>query len=130
MRPSALVLGLVFALSCWPPARAAPPAVAQDEINYLLGFVGQSGCRFYRNGIGYDSQQAQVHLRGKYDYLAKRNLIQTAEDFIERAATKSSLSGMAYSIQCNGGPVVTSNQWLREALARYRTSAAHGADQR
>jgi hypothetical protein len=130
MRPSALVLGLVFALSCWPLARAGPPAVAQSEINYLLGFVERSGCRFFRNGIGYDSQQAQAHLRSKYDYLAKRDLMQTAEDFIERVATKSSLSGMAYSIQCNGAPVVTSNQWLREALAHYRASAAHGADQR
>ena len=122
-RPSASVLGLVFALSYWPVARAAPPAIAQTEINYLLGFIELSGCQFYRNGSWYDSHQAQAHLRSKYDALAATGRIETAEDFIEQAATSSSLSGKAYAIKCTSGPVVTTNQWLREVLARYRSSA-------
>jgi Family of unknown function (DUF5329) len=122
-RPSASVLGLVFALNYWPVARAAPPAIAQTEINYLLGFIELSGCQFYRNGSWYDSHQAQAHLRSKYDALAARGRIETAEDFIEQAATSSSLSGKAYAIKCTSDPVVTTNQWLREVLARYRSSA-------
>jgi Family of unknown function (DUF5329) len=123
-----LILGLVLALTFWRPADAAPPAIVQTqiaktEINYLLGFVERSGCQFYRNGSWYDSKQAQAHLRDKYDYLAAKGLINSAEDFIERAATKSSLSSKAYAIKCGTGPVVTTNQWLREALAGYRSSA-------
>jgi hypothetical protein len=123
-----LILGLVLALTFWRPADAEPPAIVQTqiaktEINYLLGFVERSGCQFYRNGSWYDSKQAQAHLRDKYDYLAAKGLINSAEDFIERAATKSSLSSKAYAIKCGTGPVVTTNQWLREALAGYRSSA-------
>jgi hypothetical protein len=124
-----LILGLVLALSggCT-AAYAAPPATVQTEItkteiNYLLGFVERSGCQFYRNGSWYDSKQAEAHLREKYDFLAAKGLIKSAEDFIERAATKSSLSSKAYAIKCGDGPVVTTNQWLRAALAGYRSSA-------
>jgi hypothetical protein len=117
-------MGLMLALSCWPAADAAPPpAIAQTEIDYLLGYLERSGCQFYRNGTWYDSAAAQAHLRGKYEYLAARGVIKSAEDFIEQAATKSSLSGTAYAIKCNGGPVMTTNQWLREALAQYRSGS-------
>jgi hypothetical protein len=120
---AAFVLGLVLALS-WPPAAdSAPPEIARVEVNYLLGFVEQSGCQFYRNGSWYDSKKAQAHLRDKYEYLAARGLINSAEDFIEQAATKSSLSGKAYEIKCGDAPVVTTNQWLRAVLARYRASS-------
>ena len=119
---SALVLGLVLALCGWPAAEAAPPAIANAEINYLLEFIEQSGCQFYRNGSWYDSKEAQAHLRGKYEYLAAKGVIQSAEDFIEQAASKSSMSGKAYAIKCASAPVITTNQWLREALARHRAS--------
>jgi hypothetical protein len=118
-----IILGLLVALSYGPAVPAAPPAMAQTEINYLLGFIERSGCQFYRNGKWYDSAQAQAHLRRKYDVLAARNRIETAVDFIDQAATRSSLSGEAYAIKCNNGPVVTTNAWLAEVLARYRSSA-------
>ena len=122
MKLSAVVLGLVLALG-WPPAAdSAPPEIARVEVSYLLGFVEQSGCQFYRNGSWYDSKKAETHLREKYDYLAAKGLINSAEDFIEQAATKSSLSGKAYAIKCGADPVMTTDQWLREELARYRSS--------
>jgi hypothetical protein len=116
-------LGLVFALACSPAADSAPPEIAHAEINYLLGFIEQSGCQFYRNGSWYESKKAEAHLPDKYEFLAAKGLIKSAEDFIEQAATRSSLSGKAYAIKCGSGPVMTTNQWLREALARYRSSA-------
>jgi hypothetical protein len=122
-RRSPLVFGLVFALSYGSFVQAGPSASAQTEINYLLAFIERSGCQFYRNGSWYDSKQAQAHLRRKYDALTAMNRIATAEDFIEQAATKSSLSGEAYKITCNNDPVVTTNQWLRDVLARYRSSS-------
>ena len=122
-RRSAVVSGVACALSYGPFAHAAPPAIAQTEINYLLGFIERSGCMFYRNGSWYDASHAQAYLRSKYDALAAMGRIVTAEDFIEQAATKSSLSGEAYGIRCNSGAAVTTGQWLRDALARYRLAA-------
>jgi hypothetical protein len=116
-RPALL---LMLSMLVLPAARAAPPPAAQVEIDYLLAHVGASGCEFYRNGSWYDGSRAQAHLRAKYDYLAARNLVRSAEDFIDKAATKSSLSGQPYQIRCAGYAAVASNQWLRDALARYR----------
>jgi hypothetical protein len=64
---------------------------------------------------------AQAHLRDKYKYLTARNLINTTEDFIDKAATESSISGQPYEVRCKGGATVRSNQWLRDELARFRT---------
>jgi hypothetical protein len=108
-------------------ARAAPPTIAQTEINYLLGFVENSGCKFFRNGSWYDSKRAQTHLRYKYEMLAATDQINTAEDFIDKAATRSSLSGQPYQVRCSGDAAVTSNQWLRDVLARYRGHTPVGA---
>jgi hypothetical protein len=121
------VLRLVLGLALLPVAHAAPPAIAQTEINYLLGFVENSGCEFFRNGSWYDSKKAQAHLRYKYEMLAAADRINTAEDFIEQAATRSSLTGQPYQVRCSGDAAVTSNQWLRDVLARYRAHTALGA---
>jgi hypothetical protein len=121
--------GLVLALALVQGAQAGPtptPA-ATVEIDYLLDYLGKSGCQFYRNGTWYDSGAAKAHLRYKYDALVKRGQVGTAEDFIEKAATQSSLSGLAYKVRCAGGPEVSSSQWLRDALARYRSGRAQAA---
>src|SRR5271155_3186437 len=105
-----ILFALIMALSILPAARAAPPAAAQIEINHLLGLIEQSGCEFFRNGTWYDAQRAQAHLRAKYDALAANDQIKTAEDFIEKAASSSSLSGRPYQIRCAGAAGMTTNQ--------------------
>ncbi len=112
---------LMLLLLLVPVARAEPPISVKIEVNFLLGYVEGSGCEFYRNGTWHDSKMAQAHLRDKYNYLVARNLINTTEDFIERAATKSSFTGKAYEVRCGGGATMTSNQWLSVELARFRT---------
>ena len=101
-------------------AGAAPPETAVKEINHLLDHVGESGCEFYRNGSWYGSQKAVAHLRDKYKYLNDRNLVNTTEQFIERAASESSFSGKPYQIRCGGGAAVNSQQWLHEKLMELR----------
>jgi hypothetical protein len=59
-------------------------------------------------------------LRDKYDYLTARDLIVTTEDFIERAATKSSMSGQPYKVKCGDGAEMTSSRWLHDKLAHRR----------
>lgn len=112
---------LMLGLALTPAAHAETPANVQLEINFLLGYVEGSGCEFYRNGSWHNSKDAQVHLREKYKWLMVRNLISSSEDFIEKAATKSSFSGLAYSVTCQGAASQTSAQWLRTELARLRT---------
>ena len=109
-------------------AYAATSAMAQNEIDHLLRFVEESKCEFYRNGIGYDSKQAQTHLRRKYESLEKHKLIVSAEDFVEKVATKSSASGYDYQIQCSGQAVVSSRQWFSDELARYRAESQNRKD--
>jgi hypothetical protein len=121
------VVGSLLGLALLSVASAAPPAIAQTEINYLLGFLESSGCEFYRNGSWYDSKRAQAHLRDKYEMLAAADQINTAEEFIEKAATKSSLSGRPYQVRCRGSEAVSTSQWLHEALVRYRAQAELGA---
>jgi len=113
------LLALIVALNMLPAAHAAAPAAAQIEINHLLGLIEQSGCEFFRNGTWYNARRAQAHLRAKYDALAASDQIKTAEDFIEKAASKSSLSGLPYQIRCGGG-AITTKEWFDAALVRYR----------
>ncbi len=101
------------------PAPELPPATAA-EVEGLLGLLGNSECRFNRNGTWYSGQDAHAHLRNKYDYLVKRGLIRTAEDFIEGAGEKSSLSGQPYKVQCGAQDAAFSGTWLRERLAEIR----------
>lgn len=114
---------LVLALVLAPVGHAAPPAIAQAEINYLLGSIENSACEFFRNGSWYDGKKAAAHLRDKYALLAAGQRLQTAEDFIEEAATKSSLSGQPYQVRCGADKALDTNPWLREMLARYRAGA-------
>jgi hypothetical protein len=118
------VLALLAAFCILPAARAAPPPTAEVEINHLLGLIEQSGCEFFRNGTWYDAQRAAAHLRTKYDALSASEGIATAEDFIDRAASSSSMSGQAYLIRCGGGAPMTTRQWFTAALARYRGASS------
>jgi len=105
----------------WPPAALAQtPVRVQNEVNYLLGYVAGSGCEFNRNGIWYNAQKAHAHLRDKYNYLVEKNLADTTEHVIERAASQSSVSGQPYQIRCGDGVAVPSQQWLRDKLAQLR----------
>jgi len=119
-RSLVFALTVMVALGTIPPARAAPPSVAEVEINHLLGLIEQSGCEFFRNGTWYDAQRAQAHLRAKYDAMVARNQVNTAEDFIEKAASSSSLSGQPYQIRCSGSAAMPTSQWFSAALAQYR----------
>lgn len=123
-RATALTLGLCIALA----ARAEPTANSRREVDYLLGFVEKSGCEFNRNGTWHDAQTAQAHLRMKYEFLVAQDRINTTEDFIEKAATGSSvLFGQPYSVRCDGDPPVPSSQWLSSELARYRAAKPKAA---
>jgi len=117
-----LILFVISSALAFAAVQAQPPPNVHTEVEYLLQYIETSGCSFYRNGTWYDGARARAHLRSKYDYLAERQLIGNAEDFINKAATRSSMSGKPYKIRCNDGVEVESGPWLRLVLAKYRAS--------
>ena len=72
---------------------------AKAEIDALLKRLETSACQFYRNGTWYDGSAAKDHLQTKLDYLVKKGGVTTSEEFIEKVAAKSSLSGQPYKVR-------------------------------
>lgn len=124
MTPRTALLACLLAISNAAGA-ATPSASAQAEIAHLLSYLETSRCEFYRNGNWYDSREARAHLEKKKNYLMNRSLLGSTEDFIDRAATASSVSGAKYLVRCPRSPAVPSGEWLRAELERFR--AARGA---
>jgi hypothetical protein len=102
------------------PVTAPIPLQAQAEIDHLFDYISQSPCRFNRNGSWHDMKAARAHVNTKYEYLKERGKIDTAESFIDNAASQSSFSGKDYLVECPGQPTVPSAAWLKSELARFR----------
>jgi hypothetical protein len=94
------------------------------EIDSLLSRLAASGCQFKRNGAWHTADEAQAHLQRKLGYLVDRGAVASAEQFIEHAATKSSVSGQTYLVKCGGNPAVPSGQWLYSELQALRAASA------
>ena len=86
----------------------------ETEIQYLLNAIGTSGCAFVRNGTEHPSLEAQDHLAMKYR--RGKRYAKTAEQFIERLASKSSWTGKPYQVVCPDEPAVDSGVWLTKQL--------------
>ena len=98
-----------------------PSPAARQEIVHLIDYLKSSGCQFNRNGNWYSSSEAVDHLSQKYQYLLKKGLVSSAEDFISRAASESSMSGKPYQVKCGSGAPVQSGAWLKSELVKYRS---------
>ncbi|QDP02951.1 hypothetical protein FNC98_07620 [Thalassotalea sp. PS06] len=90
----------------------------EKEIKHLLKYVGDSGCKYERNGDFHQGEEAVEHIQKKYDYFVDD--IETTEDFIEKSATQSLISKKKYMIHCPDQEAVPSGDWLLEELDRYR----------
>ncbi|MCE6978157.1 hypothetical protein EI534_12315 [Pseudomonas frederiksbergensis] len=102
-------------------AQAQTSPQATQEITSLLDFIEHSECRFVRNGSEYHGPQARAHLQKKLEYLEEEDKVNSAEDFIELAATQSSKSGLAYDVRCPAG-IQPASLWLKTELQRQRQS--------
>jgi hypothetical protein len=110
-----LIAGLVFF-----PAAAIADETIDQEVEYLLEFVAGSGCTFHRNGEDHNSADAADHLRLKYR--RGKKYVNSAEQYIDRLASKSSWSGEQYTVTCDGQSL-TSKAWLHEALREHRLNS-------
>ena len=106
---------------------AALSTASQAEIHALLSRLRTSGCEFKRNGIWHPADEAQAHLQRKLDYLVSKGAVASAEQFIERAATKSSVTGQTYLVKCGGKPPLPSSEWLAFQLRDVRATSRGSA---
>lgn len=114
--PRARLAGLALWVCVVAAAEPGPEQAA--EIEYLIGYVERSPVVFVRNGRAYTGAQAAAHIRKKYEHFKAR--IQSAEDFIEWAASKSLISGRTYRVRVPDEEEMDSAVWLRAALQAYR----------
>ena len=120
----ALLLGLAPIPAAQSALPSAPPTVVATEIEHLLNFVAASRCEFFRNGMWYTPERAKAHLHSKYQMLAATTHKLTTEDFIDKAATTSSLSGRVYQVRCVDGVAIPCGPWLHTELVHFRIDGA------
>lgn len=112
------ILFLLIALT--PPVVGTAQAdVEKKKIEFLLSQIEiQKGAKFWRNGSSYAPKQASDHLRMKWEKAGKS--IKTAQDFIEKIAAKSSMSGKAYEIEFPDGAKTETRAFLVKKLAEWK----------
>ena len=90
----------------------------EATISHLLEYVRTADVVFIRNGKEHSAEDAAKHIEKKYNHYKKK--IKTPEDFIEKSATKSMMSGKLYQIRLKDGTVISNKDWLTAELERYR----------
>ena len=94
-------------------------AASSPEIEALIVRVEHAqGVVFIRNGSEHSAAEAAAHMRRKL--AAARGRIATAEQFIDRIGTPSSMTGIAYRVRFADGREIDSSAWLRQLLREMR----------
>lgn len=119
MRTSSVLLALLFLTPSTGYAEPLAPAV-KAEVRTLLTRLESSGCKFNRNGTWYSGREARGHLQRKLEQVEEQAKVPTTEAFIEMAASKSSMTGKPYLVQCPGEKSVASAWWLATQLTAVR----------
>lgn len=98
-------------------AAAAPPAQEQSRIERLIRYVeSQKAMKFIRNGSEYSAEDAGKFLRGKLEAMGSE--VTTARQFIQRIASRSSMSGQPYHVRLADGTMQLAESFLEEELRR------------
>jgi hypothetical protein len=118
-----LLLTLMVLLLTAPVSAAAQQSEDLDTtIQHLITYVRESDVTFERNISRHDSVEAAAHIEKKYQHF--RDDIDTPEQFIERCATASLVTGKQYLIIDSQGDEIPAGEWLNTELARYRLQNA------
>jgi hypothetical protein len=110
-----LFLGLYILLQTI-PGQAMPPVEEARTEAMLRALEQEVELAFIRNGKEYDARQAAAHLRLKFD--RTRSRLDSAEQFIDRAGSSSSLSGEPYLVRKPGEEARPAGPFLHELLKR------------
>ncbi len=94
-----------------------------EKIDALLEAIRTSDVVFIRNGDEHNSLDAYKHLKRKLKSVQRSWFTPpkekwTAELFIEKIASKSSLSGKAYLVRLKNGEIIEAKTWLTNHLKK------------
>ena len=89
------------------------------KIEFLKSELRTSNCEYERNGNLYSVEGALEHINRKQAYFEDK--IESALEFIELSATKSTMSGKPYYVVCAGEKKVRSAVWLQSRLGEYNS---------
>jgi hypothetical protein len=100
----------------------------EKKVEYLFRAIKTSELKFLRNNKEYSAIEAAEHLRKKLEaakssWLAPKRENWTALMFIEKIASKSSLTGKSYWIIQPGGTTLSSRDWLLARLKEFEASS-------
>lgn len=97
-------------------AFADPSPQVQQQIDHLIAYVRDSKLTFLRNGAESGSDAAAQHIEEKYKHF--KSEIVTARDFIDKAASRSMLSGKPYLVKFPDGSTKEVSEWLRAEVEK------------
>jgi hypothetical protein len=114
----ALLLAAVAAL-----AQATPSASEQKLIDTLILRVSNmKSMTFMRNGDEHNAADAAKHMQAKFDHF--KDEIVTAEDFIDRCASRSEMTGKPYQVKMPNGAVKDAKEFLNAELRTLRKGSS------
>lgn len=121
-----LTMGLIHIVPVWGDWQEEAA-----KINFLLDQVGRVDGYFVRNGKDHSPESAVAHMRMKMDnamdsWFAPDKDQWTAEMFIDKIASTSSLSGKPYQIRFKSGKLVNTGEWLHECLKEFNMTENGG----
>jgi hypothetical protein len=114
MKPRTLFAGVVSALLCATCFGADPPS-ERDKIEAALARMDKSDLVFIRNGSEYTGKAAADHMRAKLKQAG--DSVKTFDEFVDKVASKSSMSGKPYLVKFKDGSTTELAKWLREKPA-------------
>jgi len=108
---------LILFVSIGPFVLFAQESTLEAKVQELLAKIETSGCQFERNGSLHPGKEARSHLASKYEnaknsWFAPSKKDWTVELFIEKIASKSTISGDPYYVLCDGKPKITAKEWF------------------
>jgi hypothetical protein len=108
-------------LALFSGAVSAQDNIEKKKIEFLISSVENlKGAKFIRNGSEHNGKEAAKHLRMKLQNVL---VVQTADDFIRLCASKSSISGKPYMIRLTDRKTIKSEEYFREKLKKYSSTA-------
>ena len=115
--PRNVVAVFCAALCCAFSQPTTKPLSEDEKIERLIRVVAElKDATFIRNGKAHDCREAAKHMRDKWEH--GKDQVKTATDFIDKAASKSSISGKPYLIRFKDGREVESGAFLRDELKK------------
>jgi predicted ThiF/HesA family dinucleotide-utilizing enzyme len=116
-------LGLFYCLLLSVQLFGQHQVTEQQKIDHLITFIKElKGAVFIRNGNEHTPEEAADHLQMKREKAGSR--IKTAQDFIDKIATKSSMSGDLYMIRFANGKMFPSQMVLSNELKKLEAKSA------